>query len=987
MTRQTPQTTVLLLFAVTTTILLGNASGQPPQEGLPESLRREVQSPQTLPRGKYREVRAWEAEAAPHFIGRAVEDAQAQGGQAWEVRVYEDAPSAHALYGPYVELEPGDYVAFVRMKLLEDAGEETVAEMDACASYGQNILSVRDVVGSDLALNRYVQAPIGFHYPGGKLEVRVWWRGYASLRVDRVTVFRLEGGKLEPIAQRAQQPVPSGKPNNLSYRTEPRPFPDIFPKSSPPAPTLLVFDVSKQPPDWQLLLLSLQGIVNRSQPQIYLLFNPTDSFWRDWMRQRKWIQETQTVARPQELLSRFRDKLKGMVITDPSLPATKNVATMVASVNDGIVASPRLAKEMDLPVIADLRGKWQTNVEAYRWAFDNLWGRLNHHVIACSYPDHLGLRDYLVQHKVFIFWLPGPIDGAKKYSSPNEEVRLMEELFAQMPVNIPVMSYPWAGKDVGIGEGPGVTLFAEFGKYLVGSVNCSNLSVHSGIRVAEFRQKPAPPPPPLQDKVYVSFIISDGDNLPVLTVGNFPQLWKQDVRGQLPVGWTLSPSAHLLIPDVVDYYYSTAKPSDYFLAAVSGVGYTYPDSYGQRFREPDRQRVFDEFLDQTRVYMERSDLKDIWPMGVSRPELIRRYAERIPFLQSIFPDYGRRVSGYVDATYPTVRNVPVFHAMTGWREEDSREERIARMVAEVRSFTPKERPAFLHLFVWNWGFDLPMLRDVLRGLGDEYVAVRPDHLAALYRQEMERRQVLVRVPPLVVGIEGQPLVFTASLHNVTSRPMDVRAEVAAGLSRSAVRPDRLRLAPGEAATLDIAGTPDGGRIDLEVKGAFGVRRAVVSLNRIAAKEIFAPLSSGASLRFVNQFEAESLPHRSGKEEKDSQSSNGVVWSARKGEAEPGYIIFGPYSPLKEGHYLALFRLKRTDEGAGALVTLDTCVGGGNPITASRTVKAEELPIGQYRAVPLLLRHPGGAVETRALWTGSASVVVDSIAVWEVVPQR
>jgi hypothetical protein len=981
------------------TTLLGSALRQSPPEGLPESLRREVQSPQSLPRGKYREVRAWEAESAPHFIGRAVEDAQAQRGRAWEVRAYEDTPSSHAIYGPYGELEPGDYVAFVRMKLLEDVGEESVAEMDACVSYAQNILSVRDVVGSDLALNRYVQVPIGFHYPGGKLEVRVLWRGYASLRVDCVTVFRLEGGKLEPLPKRAAQPVPSGKPNNLPhpllakegregrYRAEPRPFPDIFPKSSPPASNLLVFDVSKQPPDWQLLLLSLQGIVNRAQPQIYLLFNSTDSFWLDWMRQREWSRERTLCRSPQELLTRFRDKLKGVVITDPSLPATKNVATMVASVNDGIVVSPRLAKEMDLPVIADLRGKWQTNVEAYRWAFDNLWSRLNHHVIACSYPDHLGLRDYLVQHKVFIFWLPGPIDGAKRYSSPNEEVRLMEELFAQMPVNIPVMSYPWAGKDVGIGEGPGVTLFAEFGKYLVGSVNCSNLSVHSGIRIAEFRQKPAPPPPPLQDKVYVSFLISDGDNLPVLTIGNFPQLWQQDVRGQLPIGWTISPSAHLLIPAVVDYYYSTAKPTDYFLAAVSGVGYTYPDSYGQRFREPDRQRIFDEFLDQTRVYMEKSDLKDIWPMGVSRPELIRRYAERIPFLQSIFPDYGRRVSGYADATYPTVRNVPVFHGVTGWREEDTREERVARMVAEVRSFTPKERPAFLHLFVWNWGFDLPMLRDVLRGLGDEYVAVRPDHLAALYRQYMERQQILLRVPPVITSIEGQLLVFTASLHNVTSQPMDVRPEIAAGLSRSVVKPDRLRLAPGEAGTLDIAGTPDGERIDLDVKGAFGVRRAVVSLNRIAAKEILAPLPSGASLRFVNQFEAESLPHRSGKEEKDAQSSGGSVWSARKGEAEPGYVIFGPYSPLKEGRYLALFRLKRTDEGAGALVTLDTCVGGGSPITASRTVRAEELPVGQYRAIPLLLRHPGGAVETRVLWTGSASVVVDSIAVWEVVPQR
>ena len=89
----------------------------------------------------------------------------------------------------------------------------------------------------------------------------------------------------------------------------------------------------------------------------------------------------------------------------------------------------------------------------------------------------------------------------------------MEQLFARMPVNIPVMSYPWAAKDVGIGEGPGVTLFAEFGKYLVGSIDCSNLSVHSGIRVPQFRQKPMPRlPAEDRSKVYVSFVISDGDD-------------------------------------------------------------------------------------------------------------------------------------------------------------------------------------------------------------------------------------------------------------------------------------------------------------------------------------------------------------------------------------------------------------------------------------------------------------------------------------------
>jgi len=213
-----------------------------------------------------------------------------------------------------------------------------------------------------------------------------------------------------------------------------------------------------------------------------------------------------------------------------------------------------------------------------------------------------------------------------------------------MPANSPIMSYPWAAKDVGMGEGPGVTLFAEFGKYLVGSIDCTNLSVHSGIRLGTLRPKTPPRPRLDQGKVYVSFIMSDGDNLPVLTVSNFPQLWTDPNRGKIPIGWTMTPAAWLLMPDVMSYYYSTATANDAFLGAVSGFGYTYPDSYGIRYRDEDRDRVFDGFLDLTGKYMQAAGLRSIWIMNATRPERIRRYADRIPELEGIYPDYGRRVT-------------------------------------------------------------------------------------------------------------------------------------------------------------------------------------------------------------------------------------------------------------------------------------------------------------------------------------------------------
>ena len=94
-----------------------------------------------------------------------------------------------------------------------------------------------------------------------------------------------------------------------------------------------------------------------------------------------------------------------------------------------------------LAVLDDLRGKWTTRADAYRWAFDHLWPRLNHHVIACVWPNILEPRDYLVENKVFTFFISGPNDRGPAGSSA-AEVELMERLLAKMPVNIPVMGYP-----------------------------------------------------------------------------------------------------------------------------------------------------------------------------------------------------------------------------------------------------------------------------------------------------------------------------------------------------------------------------------------------------------------------------------------------------------------------------------------------------------------------------------------------------------------
>ena len=48
------------------------------------------------------------------------------------------------------------------------------------------------------------------------------------------------------------------------------------------------------------------------------------------------------------------------------------------------------------------------------------------------------------------------------------------------------------------------------------------------------------------------------------------------------------------------------------------------------------------------------------------------------------------------------------------------------MINEIRRWTPERLPASLHVFLANWLSHISMAENIAKGLGPEYVAVRPD---------------------------------------------------------------------------------------------------------------------------------------------------------------------------------------------------------------------------------------------------------------------
>ena len=81
-----------------------------------------------------------------------------------------------------------------------------------------------------------------------------------------------------------------------------------------------------------------------------------------------------------------------------------------------------------------------------------------------------------------------------------------------------------------------------------------------------------------QRKAYVSFIISDGDNLNCWDSAHLP-LWNAASRRQVALAWNVMPGCYELIPDMLAHYYEAASDNDCFIACGGGVGYANPKHF------------------------------------------------------------------------------------------------------------------------------------------------------------------------------------------------------------------------------------------------------------------------------------------------------------------------------------------------------------------------------------------------------------------------
>ncbi|WP_233521589.1 GxGYxYP domain-containing protein [Streptomyces triticagri] len=133
----------------------------------------------------------------------------------------------------------------------------------------------------------------------------------------------------------------------------------------------------------QLLLTTLQGVVNREQPRLYF-----DFAFEDSGADRTWLSSTGADVTehddPLALFDRYRHEIGGAILHDPGVPDSVNVATTLAGIEGAVAATAEQAEKYGLKIIEDLRGRFDAADPAatYRWQLEHLFPRCSDVLVA-----------------------------------------------------------------------------------------------------------------------------------------------------------------------------------------------------------------------------------------------------------------------------------------------------------------------------------------------------------------------------------------------------------------------------------------------------------------------------------------------------------------------------------------------------------------------------------------------------------------------------
>lgn len=460
----------------------------------------------------------------------------------------------------------------------------------------------------------------------------------------------------------------------------------------------------------KILIATLQGLVAKtSSEQIYIDEGGPSTTWTTYLHSKYGVTLT-TYSSWTDLVSHFKGKIKGYVLYNRA----GNSRSLTAATS---LCGPMNAIAVDASIESSVRALGITTVKAdmrtkdEKWVYTNFPQAFTKQMAAEQDPSiNHHLRDYITLTNAFAFY-----DGNTPWRTTVLQ-GLGRESFC--------FGY---GQD----EFTMVADAARQGVPMLPSDLAANLAPLSSVYDTSGLYQRTHSTPVTEENVhYVTFLVSDGDNLSVDTwqLNNY---LNNPNRGSFNMGYTISPSLADLAPSVLSWYYehaSNGTGKDFFVAGPSGSGYTYPS-----LMPADKLNVY---LNRLNAFMGASGLNicNVLDQGaLTNMTLWNKYLAQPNIDALIYTGYGEAPHGSIQFSS---NNKPVIEARDNlWAGLEEAPALISNI--NSRPADPHTADGYTLVFVHIWDEDLTAVKNVIAGLNANVRVVTPDAFVKLIRANLK----------------------------------------------------------------------------------------------------------------------------------------------------------------------------------------------------------------------------------------------------------
>ncbi len=443
---------------------------------------------------------------------------------------------------------------------------------------------------------------------------------------------------------------------------------EVYPKSeNAPAGTIYVLDAMTMSYEDLLTATTLQGLVNRTTPEIFLDYRAynDDPHYNNIDDEQEYLELLEKKGRElvrstlDELLVKFADRYQGVIVGNCfATNYNENVATSLAGILDGVYMTEarynKMRDDIKKDILFRLDNRFTSSIDAYMWLWNTYGDQFSKTVLfhtsaAAESEGHTtrACRDYAVMSRGFAFCTTDV--------QTLEDYDFYMSIFASTAPNTAV---------IGRGGGcfPEFEMFqicGQFAKYFTYGFSTPNMSLFNSLEVGELKQKePAEVTTLEKNTVYVTFDISEGDNLSWdyhLWMHNFAD---EAARAKTAKGYSFCGALYYVAPAILENFYAKATPNDYFFMDGGGISnLSSPDDFGVLYNEDDREEILYRMLELTDYVAGKTDTVVLRALHNISDEMGERYFYECSNIKALFSSYGNvteEIGGttkYADSVY------------------------------------------------------------------------------------------------------------------------------------------------------------------------------------------------------------------------------------------------------------------------------------------------------------------------------------------------